>query len=701
MRRFFEPKSVALVGASTRPNTLSAVLLRNLLRGGYGGDVYLVNPHADAIAGVRCYPQVGELPAVVDLALLMVPAREAEETLRQCAQHGIRRAVVLAAGFRETGEEGGQREQRLGRLARAAGMRLIGPNSMGLMNLACSPPLNASFSPAPATPGAAAFITQSGALGVAVQQVAAQWPLGFSQFVSLGNESDVTAAELVEYCLEQPSTRVVLLYLESLGHGRELLECGRRLCRRKPLVLLLAGRTEAGAAAAASHTGALVTRPEVAEGVFSRAGFLVARSLEEMLEMGLAFSQGRLPAGTGRSIAILTNAGGPGVLATDAAVAGGLELAALQAQTTEALRQLAPQGASLRNPIDLLPLASDHLYASSARSLLADPGVEQLLVLKVSSPLGPSPPGLLDGLAALADECRKPVLGAWMVPPDSPERQAAAIPLFWFPDGAARAAAALARYAQIRAASLSEQGPPASIPAQTTRAKRPISSVPAMDQLFGLLEDYGIACAPFVVASSCPEAAEFAARHGYPLVLKTREPAIVHKTEAGGVLEIRDEAELRRSFEAVPGAASRGVLVQKLVRGQHREVLAGFLRDRRLGPLLAFGVGGTAVEALGQVGYLALPASPAEVRDLVLSAPAAMLLGSFRGRAPVAVDRLVEALLALASLGLDHPQIAAVEINPLLAGAGSEETLAVDARLVLEQNAEQARSETIGAPNVA
>jgi acetyltransferase len=691
MQHLLQPRSLALVGVSSKPNTLSAVLLNNLKRGGFTGKVYLVNPKAEQIGGLPCCAQVRDLPREVDLALLMVPARGAEQALRECAERGVHGVVVISAGFRETGGEGAERERRLVAVAREAGIRLIGPNSMGLMNLAEGVNLNGTFSPADAPPGKAAFITQSGALGVAILSIANLWRLGISQFVSLGNEADVTATELIEYCVEDRSTRVILVYLESLEHGEELLAAGRRLGGRKPLVLLHAGRTEAGAAAAASHTGAMATRPGIAEGIFQRAGFLVPRSLEELLEMGVAFSLGRVPQGPGRSIAVLTNAGGPAVLATDVAVSCGLSLAALSSQTRAEISQLVPDAASLRNPVDLLPAATDELYLACAERLLADSAVEQLLVLKVNPPLGSSGPGLLDQLAQLQEKHGKTVLASLLMPRTNPEWTAPpALPRFWFPEASARAAAALARFSAIQrsrcaAARVAER--PAWLPSldqarglflklRTSEAKLPI------DELFALLDAYGISSPPCTITTDCRQAAAFAERCGYPVAIKTANPEIIHKTEAGGVwLDIRDAKTLCSAFAAIPASREHGVLVQKFVKGCHREVLAGFLRDARLGPLLAFGLGGTAVEALGQISYLALPASSDDLRDLIASVPASELLGAFRGRPPVDFARLVQVLLALAYLGLDHPEIVTVEINPLLAGVEGEETLAVDARI--------------------
>lgn len=695
MQPLLEPASVALVGVSSRPSTLSAVLLNNLKEGGYKGRLYLVNPKAKEIAGLPCCAQVRDLPREVDLALLMVPAREAEQSLRECAERGVRSVVVITAGFRETGGEGVEREKRLTEIARQHGIRVIGPNSMGLMNLAPGVSLNATFSPAAARPGAAAFITQSGALGVAVLSIAAQWRLGVSQFVSLGNEADVTAAELIEYCAADPATRVVMLYLESLAHGEQLLALARRLGGRKPLVLLHAGRTEAGAAAAASHTGAMATRPGIAEGIFERAGFLVARSLEEMLEMGVAFSLGRVPRSAGRSIAVLTNAGGPAVLATDVSVSCGLRLAELRPETQRDLAAMVPDAASIRNPVDLLPAATDDLYCACAGRLLADPAVEQLLVLKVNPPLGSSGPGLLDRLADLQERHDKPVIASLLMPQKNPEWTATReLPCLWFPEAAARAAAALARFGDIRrrcsagdagvgtAAARPDWLPPLEearklfLKLRTSEARLPI------DELFGLLEAYGISSPPCTITTDCGQAGAFAERVGWPVAVKTANPEIIHKTEAGGVwLDIRGPKTLCAAFAAIPASREHGVLVQKFIKGHHREVLAGFLRDPRLGPLLAFGLGGTAVEVLGQISYMALPATPGDLRELIASVPASQLLGSFRGRPPVNFDRLVQVLQAIAQLGLDHPEIVTVEINPLLAGVEGEETLAVDARI--------------------
>jgi len=683
MRQFLAPRSIALVGVSSRPNTLSAVLLNNLKEGGYRGAIHLVNPNVKTIAGLPCYPRVGDLPEGIDFALLMVPARETEEALAQCAERGIRRVQVIAAGFREAGEEGGEREQRVAAVARQRGVRLIGPNSMGLMNLDPAVALNATFSPAPPRAGGAAFITQSGALGVALLSIAARWRLGFSQFVSLGNESDVTAAELLQYCAAQPSTRVVMLYLESLGHGRELLAAGRRLAGEKPLLLLHSGRTAAGAAAAASHTGAMSTRPGIAEGIFQRAGFLVVDSLEQMLELGVGFSLGRVPPSSARSFAVLTNAGGPGVLATDEAVSAGMRLARLQPETVEQLHGCAPRGASVRNPVDLLPVGDDSTYLCCAEKLLWDPGVEQLLVIKVSPPLGSAGPGLLDGLAALGEKHKKPVLASLLMSQRNPEWQAARdIPAFWFPEAAARAAVALTRYAELRERMARRSGTGIPACAGATQAAMPVP--PAADELFGLLAAYGISSPPFARVNTPGEAAAFAEQVGFPVALKTLDPEIVHKTEAGGVvLDIGSPEALARAFAGIPSAARHGALIQKFVRGRHREVLAGFLRDPRLGPLLAFGLGGIAVEVLGQVAYLALPAAPDEVEELIDSVPASVLLGPWRGKPPADRARLVEVLLRLGQIGLDHPEIAAIEVNPLLAATASEESLAVDVRAVL------------------
>jgi acetyl coenzyme A synthetase (ADP forming)-like protein len=681
LRPFFEPSSVAVVGASRRRGTIGGELFRNILQADFVGSAYPVNRGGDPVAGVRGYPSLGELPERVDLVVICLPAEHVIESAADALKQGIRAICVISAGFAETGSEGRARQDRLLALVRAHGARLVGPNCLGIAVPALG--LNATFAPRPLPAGRIGFSSQSGALGLALLEKATERSLGFSAFVSIGNKADVSSNDLLEWWEDDEKTSLVLLYLESFGNPRAFARVARQLARSKPILALKAGSTAAGSRAARSHTAALAGSNAAVDALFHQAGVLRASTLEELVDTAALLSSQPLP--RGRRVGVITNAGGLGILCADACESQGLELPSLSAQTTEALVALVPRESSLANPIDVLGSATAATYAAVLPPLLADPNLDALIVIFVP----PVVAGADEVAAAIRTateqaDAGKPVIAAIVSAegtpailrdPDSP---VVALP---YPESAARALALAAQRSAWLARPIStDSAEPAGLDPKAARSviERALADVEEcwLDPVAtrALLSAYGLPIVDETVAADADEAVAYANRQGFPVVIKTAL-AGAHKTELGAVaVDLRDARQVREAAERI----GCPVIVQPYLAGR-TELLAGVLQDPTFGPLVAFGPGGALAELIGEANFRLAPLDELDARELVTSGKAGRLVAGFRGAPAADIESLAELMRRLGRLAADQPQVSEIDLNPIL--AGPDGCVAVDARV--------------------
>ena len=670
---FFLPQAVAVVGASSREGSIGGELFRNVLRGEFLGICFPVNKTAAPVAGVRAYPTVAAIGEPIDLAVICLPGHAVLDAAAEALAAGVRALCVISAGFAEVGAEGAARQQQLVALVREHGARLLGPNCLGIA--AAAPQLNATFGPRALPPGNIGFSSQSGALGLAVLERAAERRLGLSAFVSVGNKADISSNDLLEYWEDDSATDVVLLYLESFGNPRKFGRVARRVARSKPIVAMKAGRTSAGARAASSHTAALAGSEAAVDALFHQAGVLRVDTLEELLDVtGLLAGQ---PLPRGRNVAVLTNAGGLGILCADACEAAGLELPRLADSTVEALRSVLPAEASVANPIDMLGSAVGATYEQALPLLLDDPGIDAVIVLFVPPVVAGAEEVAEAVTRALPRDADKPVLVSIISRGGTPEALLTApVASFAYPESAARAlgrAAARAEWLRRPQGRVPELGG-IDVKRATAIARGAGDRWLTAHETRTLLESYGIPVVAERTSATVDEAVAAADQLGYPVVLKTAV-AGAHKTEVGGVaLDLRDEAAVREAAERI-GAP---FLVQPLVRGGV-ELLVGAVEDPVFGPLVALGPGGTLAELIGAAAFRLAPLTDADADELVRTEKVARLLGGYRGAPAADLRSVTDLLLRVGRLVDDVPELAELDLNPVLAGPAG--CVAVDARI--------------------
>jgi acetyl coenzyme A synthetase (ADP forming)-like protein len=681
LQPFFAPATVAVIGASARAGTIGGELFRNVLRSEFRGVAYPVNRSGEPVAGVGAYRSVGEIGQPVDLAVICLPGAAVLDAAEEALAAGIRALCVVSAGFAEIGPEGEARQERLLELVRSYGARLLGPNCLGIA--VADVRLNATFGPRALPPGNVGFSSQSGALGLALLERAAARNLGLSGFISVGNKADVSSNDLLEYWEEDPNTDVVLLYLESFGNPRKFGRVARRVARTKPIVAMKAGRTAAGARAASSHTAALAGSEAAVDALFHQAGVLRVDTLEELLDVtGLLATQ---PLPRGRRVAVLTNAGGLGILCADACESAGLTLAPLSDETVSALREVLPAEASVANPVDMLGSAVGATYEQVLPLLLRDQNADAVIVLFVP-PVVAGAEEVAEAIARTVEKegsDGKPVLACVISSDGTPARLLSApVASFDFPESAARALG--------RAAERSDwlRRPQGRIPeldgVDQAAARRLVDDAGegwlAAEEVRLMLEAYGIPLVAERVAASADEAAAAATALGFPVVVKSAV-AGAHKTEEGGVaLDLRDAQAVHDAAERIGGP----VLVQPFVQGGV-EVLVGAVQDPVFGPLVALGPGGTLAELIGEAGFRLAPLTDADAADLVGSGRAGRLLSGFRGAPPADRQAVAELVLRVARLAEDLPEVAELDLNPVI--ALPDGCVAVDARIRVAQPA--------------
>jgi acetyltransferase len=641
---------------------------------------------------------VGAIPDPIDLAVIVVPKERVPRVVEECGQKGVRGLVVISAGFKEMGGPGVEAERQLVYTVKRYGMRMVGPNCMGVLNADPTVSLNATFAPTMPPFGHAAFVSQSGALGVSVLDYAVEYGIGISQFVSVGNKPDVSGNDLLLQWEDDPTVGVILMYVENFGNPRRFLEIASRITKRKPIIAVKSGRSKVGARAASSHTGALAASDAAVDALLAQAGVLRAGSIEELFDMAMAFQGQQLPRSS--RTAVLTNSGGPGILAADALEPQGMELVELSPDTIARLEPLFPPEASLRNPLDMIASAKAADYRIALDALLADANVDSAVAIFVP-PLGIRAEDVAEAIVTVAKQYpAKPVLAVLMgregLPAGKAELHRAGIPAYIFPESAARALGALRRHREWRARPEVQLR---QLPTDRERARRVLHSAAAGGrgklselEVLGVLGAYGIPTAPARLARDPEDAARAAAEVGFPVVLKVVSPQIIHKTEVGGVRTGIDTAvELKQAWvemldgvsHAAPQAAIEGMLVQRMVRGG-RETIVGMSRDATFGPLVMFGLGGIYVEALGDVRFRVAPIGPLDAHDMLHGIRGVAILEGVRGAPPVDFAALGDALQRVSQLAVDFPEIAELDINPLLAFPTG--VTAVDARILLQDH---------------
>ncbi len=702
--RLFAPRAVAVVGASRRPEAVGHSVVRNLLDGGFTGQIYPINPCAQSIAGLPCAPTIAATGAQIDLAVIAVRAEGVLEVVDQAADHGVRAFVILSAGFGEAGGEGVQRQAALARLARNRGLALVGPNCLGVINTAANVRLNASFATRMPPAGPLALISQSGALTTALLDYAGTRGLGFSKVVSFGNRAGLTEVELLDAAAADPETRCILLYLEDVSDGQRFLEVAERLCHgpgAKAILVLKAGRTSAGAQAAASHTGALAGSEALYDGLFSQAGVMQVESVEALFDAAVIFASSKRPAG-GRTM-IVTNAGGPGILATDACAKAGLPLAQPSQAFLEGIVHHLPDTSRAANPLDLIGDARHDRYAAAVSLAIADHEVDQILVI-LTPQRGTGVEAVAQDVGRLAAGTPKPVAACFMGGGDVAGGVATlrrwGIPTYAFPENAVQALARLAGWAsesrrplgaQVDAVAVDAAGARALVDAELSAGRHELVEVKALE----LLSRYRLPVIPWRLAADEDAAAMAAAELGYPVAVKIASPDVLHKTELGGVhLGLGQEQQVRNAFRAitaafrghVPGGTLWGAIVQKMAP-QGRELIIGFKRDPRLGPMIMLGAGGIWTEVLRDSVFRHAPLRRGEVERMIAGLRTLPLLKGKRGQGPIDFAALADALRRTMQLALDEPRIAELDLNPAIAMPSG--LLVVDARILLRAGEDQ------------
>jgi len=690
LRPFFEPACVAVIGASARRGSIGGELFRNVLAADFAGSAYPVNLGGEPVAGVHGYTRVADIPDKVELVIICLPGERVLDAAQEAFEAGVRALCVISAGFAEIGAEGRARQERLVALAREHGARIVGPNCLGIAS--ASSRLNATFAPRAFPTGKIGFSSQSGALGLAVLERAEAMGLGLSAFVSIGNKADVSSNDLLEWWEDDPATEMVMLYLEDFGNPRAFSRIAQRLARTKPILAMKGGTTRAGIKAASSHTAALAGSEAAIDALFRQAGVIRTRTLDELVDVASLLAAQPVP--RGRRVALLTNAGGLGILAADACEAAGLELPSLAETTRQALEQVMPSEGSTANPVDVLGPAKPKVFAEVIPMLLADPGIDALIVLFVPT-VGIDEDEIGAAISRAATAAGdKTVLCAFLSAKGAPAtlRSVAPVPSFSYPEAAARAlgrAAERGDWLRRPAGAVPElvvdREAAEAVVAEALSRSDDAWLEPA--QARRLLEAYGLPVVPEQVVSSADAAVEAAQELGFPVVVKSAA-AGVHKTESGGIaLNLADADEVRAAAERI-GAP---VLVQPMITGG-AELLAGAVQDPVFGPLVAFGPGGVLAELIGQAQFRLAPLTDLDAQELVHAGKAGRLVAGFRGNPPADEDALVDLLLRLARLAAEVPEVAELDLNPVLALAHG--CVAVDARVRVAHQAPQRRAKS-------
>jgi acetyltransferase len=701
LQKIFRPQRIAIIGVSNDPNSVGGITLKNLVSGGFQGVVYPINPKHEAVMGITCYPSVKNLPKVPDLAVICTGAKTVPGLIRECGETGILGIIIISAGFKETGAEGKKLEEEvMAEVAKYPGMRVIGPNCLGIIVPGIN--MNVSFASGTAKKGHVAFISQSGALCTSALDWAREENIGFSYFVSIGNTMDVGFGDLIDFFGQDPNTRSIILYVESISKARQFMTAARAFARKKPIIVYKAGRFPESAAAAASHTGAMASEDSVYDAVFQRAGVARVYDIGDIFNFTELMAQKNIP--KGRNLAIITNAGGPGVMATDALISMDGKLTKLSEDTMKKLNDYLPAFWSHGNPIDVLGDAPPERFATATKIVLEDPNVDAVLVILTPQAMT-NPTATAIEITKLSDHTVKPIMAAWL----GGESMREGISIFNkhgfstydTPEGAIRAFMTLAAYSK-NLDSLFET--PKDFPVSFTLDRDKVrkdfiknhfnkDKILSEDVSKALLAAYGIPTTQPQVAKSAIEAADIANKIGYPVVMKIHSPDITHKSDVGGViLNIKDEDGVWNNFknmthsikEKMPDAAIEGVTVQPMVNMKDStEMILGIKKDPVFGTVLLVGMGGVGAEVFKDTKLAFPPLNERLTRSMIKSLKIYPFLKGYRGAPEKDIEKLIEVIIRLSYLAADYPEIVELDINPLL--VGTSDVIALDARIVIDQ----------------
>ncbi len=698
------PKSIAIVGASNRPGSLGLAIFRNLLEGAYQGILYPVNPKAKSIQGVKAYPNLVDIPDEVDMAVLIVPSKQVESVIELAARKGIKGVIVITAGFKEIGGHGVELEKKVQAMAKAHGIRMLGPNCLGVINTNKDVRMNATFSRLMPKPGNVALVSQSGAMCVAILDFAEGRNMGFSKFVSIGNKADVNEVDLLRYLRDDPDTKVIIMYLEDITDGHAFIEAARdiTLVAGKPILALKAGRSPEGARAAASHTGSMAGSDTAYDAIFMQGGIQRVEGVSDLFNYTLAFSTQPLPKGS--RIAIVTNSGGPGIMATDALIRPGITMAQLSEETKQKLRENLPPTASVNNPVDVIGDADAKRYETAIRCTLEDEDVDGAIVI-----LAPAATTEImetaQILPRIAKDIHKPILSSFMGLVDVSEGirylEQHGIPNYAFPEEASRTMAAMIKYSENLKPHrgrrreifrlLEDQEKAAAVIAAKLSGRKEYFMTEK--EAHELLRCYGFPLLKSSLIADPSEIPATIAEIGLPVVMKLDSPDILHKSDAGGVrLRIKSIEEAQIAFHEIiesakkfkPSALIRGILVQEMAR-EGVEVILGSTRDQRFGPICMFGLGGIFVEALKDVTFRLAPMWETSAEMMVRSIRAYRVLQGIRGKPPADIKAAKLSILRLSEMVSNHPEIAELDINPLILYPEGQGCVVADARIILSR----------------
>ena len=695
------PRSIAVVGATNRPGSVGLAVFRNILTAGFQGVLYPVNPKWKSVQSVKAYPKLMDIPDEVDLAVIIVPAEMACSVLEEAGQKQVKGAIIVSAGFKEVGGHGVELENYVKEVIAKYGIRLVGPNCLGVINNNENVRMNASFATKMPKHGNIAFISQSGALCTAVLDYAEGRDIGFSKFISFGNKADVNETDLLRYLKDDPDTDVILMYLEDITNGREFLETAREITwqAHKPILAVKSGRSAEGARAAASHTGALVGSDNAYDAIFYQSGILRVEGIAELFNRAVAFAKQPIP--KGNRIAIVTNAGGPGIMATDAAIRHNLNIATLSDETKQKLKKELPPTASIENPVDVIGDATHERYEAAIRYVLEDEGVDGAIVIL-------SPQAMTDIMETaeivprVAKDIDKPVLCSFMGIVDVSEGikylEKNGIPNYPFPEAAVRSMSSMAYYGGLLNLQKRE--------VRRIAADRDTAAVVIKNKLEGrdsyymsekeaneILQCYGFPVLKSILLKDVSQVDEAAGEFVFPVAMKISSPDIVHKFDVGGIrLKIKTKEEARKAFEDIianvkkfqPSAKIDGVIMERMAKGGV-EVILGAVRDSKFGPICMFGLGGTFVEAIKDVTFRLAPMWEISAEIMIRTIKAYSILKGVRGAPPCDIDAIKDCVLRLSQLVAEHPEIAELDINPLIVYPERQGCVVADSRILLKR----------------
>ncbi|CAJ36198.1 acetate--CoA ligase alpha subunit [Methanocella arvoryzae] len=692
LEKMFYPASVAVIGASQEKGKVGRDVLNNLIEE-FKGAIYPINPKATEIEGIKCYKSVLDVPGSIDLAVIVIPARFVAQAVKECGEKGIKNVIIISAGFKEVGVEGARLENEVKEVAKSYGIRIVGPNCLGVLNTYSG--CNASFAKKMPPRGHMSIISQSGALGTAILDWSEKTDIGFANFVSFGNKADLNEIDFMQAWKDDKETNIILAYLESITDGQRFINVAREVSREKPIVIIKSGRTSAGARAASSHTGSLAGADAAYDSAFAQCGVIRAETMDEFFDLAGGFSNQPIPKGD--RVCIVTNAGGPGIIATDACERYGLKIATLSTETVDKLKTTLPPAANFYNPVDVLGDAPARLYEFALNTVLADDGVDGVIVVATPQSMT-DPVGIAEVIAKAKKTTDKPILPCFVggVVMDEGVKVLRKYKLLNYnaPERAAYTMRMLTKYNSIRNR-VFEKPRQFEVDKDTVRkviddARKAGISVLGLEAL-PVLEAYGIPTLKYRIVDSADKAVATAKEFGYPVVMKIVSPQIVHKSDVGGVRVGLDSDEavlnaynkmMRDVKVAVPHCQISGVLIQQMAVGG-KEVILGVNRDPQFGPLIMFGLGGIYVEVLKDVQFRVAPLSEHDALGMIYGIKAHQLLEGVRGEKPADIEKLVEFLQRLSQLVTDFPEILELDINPVKVYEKGTGCLALDARMTI------------------